>query len=105
MNSVGDRIVDLFFQILALSVPLLLALIMASKARAVVLGTVWVWIIMVTACQYKLATDPNYDSFAPGIAWIAGWVPGLIYSTMCVLAAAVVKSLVRRVNTRPTPNR
>lgn len=96
---------DLLFQILALSVPLLLALIIAGRARAVVLGTIWVWIIMVTACQYRLATDPNYDSFAPGIAWIAGWVPGLVYSTMCVLAAAVVKSLVRRVNPRPTSNR
>lgn len=105
MKSAGDRIVDSLFQILALSVPPLLALIMASRARAVVLGTVWVWIIMVTACQYRLATDPNYDSFAPSIAWIAGWVPGLVYSTMCVLAAVIVKSLVRRVNARPTSNR
>jgi hypothetical protein len=94
--------VDVLFQVLALLVPPLLALLVPSRATAVVLGAIWVWIITISACQFRLATDPNYDSFAPGIAWIAGWVPGFVYSTICVLAAAGVKSLVRRGSPRPT---
>ncbi len=95
---------NMLFQGLALTVPLLLAFMVPNRARAVVLGALWVWIIMVTACQYWLATDPDYDSLAPGIAWIAGWVPGLVYATMCVLAAAVLQSLVCRIRARRTPN-
>ncbi len=84
---------EAILQALAFSIPLLLAFLLPGRLRAIVLGTIWVWIVLVTACEYLLATDPEYDSIAPGIAIVAGWVPGLVYSSLCVLVSMVVKSI------------
>ena len=95
---------NVLFQVLALATPLLLALVLSSRIRAVLLGTLWVWIVMVVASLFWLATDLDYNSVAPGIALIAGWVPGLLYSTLCVLTAILAKSLVRGVTPPSTTN-
>ncbi len=95
---------NVLFQGVAWAVPLLLALVLSSRVRAILLGTLWMWIWMVAASQFWLATDPDYNSVAPGIALIAGWVPGLLYSTLCVLVAIVAKSLVRGVRPQSTTN-
>ncbi len=84
---------EAILQALAFSIPLLLAFLLPSRFRAIVMGTIWVWIVLVTACEYRLATDPEYDSIAPGIAIVAGWIPGLVYSSLCVLVSTVVQSI------------
>jgi hypothetical protein len=48
---------------------------------------------MIAAAQHNLATDPQYNSFAPGISIVAGWFPGLIYSGLCV-SIVVVASMI-----------
>lgn len=42
----------------------------------------------VDGCR-SLATDPEYDSMAPAISIAAGWLPGGIYASLCVLVAFV----------------
>ena len=44
---------------------------------------------MIVAAQYNLATDPEYDNMAPAMTIVAGWLPGAIYASLCVLVVAV----------------
>ncbi len=60
-----------------------------NKLRAIFAGTIWVWGLMVVAAQYNLVTDPEYDSMAPATSIAAGWLPGGIYASLCVLVAFV----------------
>ena len=69
--------------------PLAFAVRMKNKLLAIFAGTIWVWGLMVFASQYNLATDPEYDSMAPAISIVAGWLPGVIYSSVCVLVVFV----------------
>lgn len=87
----GVRILELLFDALLLSVPIFLAFLVPSRAGAIVLGTLWVWLVLVVSTQYLLAMDPDYDSFAPGIALFAGWVLGFMVSSICVLLAIVTQ--------------
>ena len=48
---------------------------------------------MVTASQYNLAHDPEYDSIAPGLAIVSGWFFGLIFSSFCVLAVMIATTI------------
>jgi len=51
---------------------------------------------MVAGAQYNLATDPEYNSFAPGISIVVGWLPGLVYSGLCVSIVAIASSISRQ---------
>lgn len=50
---------------------------------------------MIAATQYHVAHDREYDSVAPGLAIIAGWFFGLVYSSLCVLAVMIVAAIYR----------
>ena len=82
----------------------MLAIIVRNKARALLYGTVAVWALMVAGAQYNLATDPEYNSMAPGISIVGGWLPGLMYSGMCVSIVAIASAILRR-NSNETPER
>jgi hypothetical protein len=69
--------------------PLAFAMRIKKKLLAVFAGTIWVWGLMIVAGQYNLVTDPEYDSMAPAISMVAGWVPGVIYASLCVLVVFV----------------
>jgi hypothetical protein len=56
---------------------------------AICFGTICFLGLMIVAGQYNLANDPEYDSIAPAISIIAGWLPGLIYSSFCVLVVVL----------------
>ena len=84
---------DTVFFILSIAVPPILAFMLQSKLLAIFLGTIWLWGLLVTASQYNLAYDPHYDSFAPAISIVAGWYPGLMYSSLCVIAVAIAKAI------------
>jgi len=62
-----------------LVVPPILVLAMRRPWLGFVLGTIWFWGMMVFACEYHLATDPEYDSIAPGISIVLGWCLGALY--------------------------
>ena len=80
-----------------------LAVMMRSKDRALCFGTIWFWLLMVAAGKYNLATDPEYDSMAPGISIVAGWIPGVIYTLLCILVVAITSQLYARFNSRKRP--
>ena len=80
------------FVLLGLAIPLAFAVMVHSKVRVLIYGTIWIWLLSVVAGQYFLATDPEYDSKAPGITLHVGWFPGLIYSLLCVLMVAIVSA-------------
>ena len=84
------------FVLLGLAIPLAFAVMVYSKVRVLIYGTIWIWLLSVVAGQYFLATDPEYDSMAPGITILVGWIPGLIYSLLCVLMVAIVSAFYGR---------
>ncbi|WP_146596793.1 hypothetical protein [Novipirellula galeiformis] len=84
---------DTAFAILSFSVPAVFAFTIRSKTRAILWGTIWFWLLMVTAGQYNLASDSQYNSLAPGLSIVAGWIPGLIYALICIAAAALVSGV------------
>lgn len=57
--------------------------------------------LMIAGAQYNLATDPQYNSMAPGISIVAGWVFGLVYSGLCVLLVAAISEFRNRFKTNP----
>ncbi len=83
---------DTVISILSLALPLILAFTLRSRIVAIFVGTVSFWLLMITACEYNLAR-PDYDSFAPAITLIAGWLPGLVYSSLCVLAVMLATAI------------
>ena len=88
---------DIFFPTITMAVPPLLAFLVPNRARAVLLGTLCVWLILVTATQYWLAYDPDYNSIAPFSVLVGGWIPGIVYSSICLLGAVAVHWLLREV--------
>lgn len=84
------------FVVLSLAIPMVLAIVVRSESRSIVYGTVSVWVLMVAGTQYNLATDPQYDSLVPGISIVAGWIPGLIYSVLCVSIVTAISMVSRR---------
>ena len=67
---------------------------------AICLGTICFWVLMIVAGEYNLANDPEYDSIAPAIAIMAGWLPGLIYSSSCVLVVGLFSRSIVAFKTR-----
>jgi hypothetical protein len=88
--------VNSLFAVLSLAIPMVLAVVVRSASRSIVYGTVAVWVLMVAGAQYNRATDPQYDSLVPGISIVAGWIPGLIYSGLCVSMVTAVLMVSRR---------
>ncbi len=80
--------------------PLAFAFRIRNKILAICLGTIWFWFLMVVAALYNLANDPEYDSFAPAISIVVGWLPGLIYTSMCVLVVVIASRIYATVNSR-----
>ena len=74
--------------------PLAFAIRIRNKALAIFFGAIWFWALMIVAGQYNLATDPEYDSMAPAISIIVGWIPGLIYASLCVFLVAVCSRVI-----------
>ena len=65
----------------SLVAPPLLILLMESKRLAFVLGAIWFWGMAQVGCEHALATDPEYDSIAPGLNLFFGWLFGGLYCT------------------------
>ena len=91
---------DTVLVLLAFVMPLAFAIRIRTKVLAICLGAVWFWFLMVVGALYNLATDPAYDSFAPAISIVFGWLPGLIYTSLCVLVVVIVSRIYVTVNSR-----
>lgn len=48
----GLSIADIVFAWLAFTLPLIVAFLAATRLRALAIGTVWVWLILVISGQY-----------------------------------------------------
>jgi hypothetical protein len=70
--------IDLIMEVAALAGAPLLIFGMRRKWLGLVLGVLWFWGMMVLAAEYNL-TDSEYDSFAPIVSILFGWVCGAIY--------------------------
>ena len=57
---------------------------------------------MVAGAQYNLATDPEYNSIAPGVSIVAGWIPGVLYSGLCASIVVAASSIALRHTNEPT---
>ena len=80
----------IFAGISLIAAPLLMWSI-PCKRRAFVWSVVVVWVLAVVAGQYHLAYTPGYDSFAPALALIVGWLPAAVYSSIWLLLFLAVK--------------
>lgn len=90
---------DNILVVLSLTVPAIIALTLNSKTRATLFGMLWFWLLLVVGAQYKLATEPQYDSMAPGATIVLGWLPGVLYAGLCVFTATAFRILRNRLRT------
>ena len=88
---------DSAMQTVAMVVPPLLIFAMRTKWLAFLLGVLWVWGMMVVGAYYHLA-DPTYNSFAPAMSVLLGWLFGATYCAPWLLMALVIRWIIRRVN-------
>ena len=87
--------------LVALILPLWFAIRMRNTLLAICFGTGAVWVMAIVGSQYSLATDTEYNSLAPGVTIVAGWLPGLVYSLFCALVV-IVCSRVKMIMKRPS---
>jgi hypothetical protein len=76
----------------AFLVPPVLIILSDRKVLPLLIGVLWFWGMMVLSCEYTLATDPEYDSIAPGIIVFFGWLLGLWYCVPCYAISLAIKS-------------
>ena len=63
-----------------LALPPFLFFTVRNRLRAFVYATLVLWVLMIVGGQYRLAYTPGYDSMAPGLSIVAGWLPASIYA-------------------------
>lgn len=73
----------------AILIPLIVSFGLRNKWLAFAVGALTFYGLGVAATQYTLATDPNYDSFGPGLWVVFGWVPAILYSGLCAIWGAL----------------
>lgn len=78
--------------VVTLVVPPILVLAMRRPWLGFALGTVWFWGMLVLAGEYHLATDPGYDSIAPGLSIILGWWFGAFYCAPWYVGRLLVRA-------------
>jgi len=83
---------EIALAVAAFLVPPLLIILSDRKVLPLIIGVLWFWGMMVLTCEYKLATDPEYDSIAPGISVFFGWFFGLWYCAPFYAISLAIKS-------------
>ena len=73
-------IADLAMSIGFFATPPLLLFVVHHRLRAVVYSVIILWLLMIVGGQYHLAYTPGYDSFAPGLTILIGWLPSCVYT-------------------------
>ena len=73
-------IADLAMSIGFLATPPLLLFVVHHRLRVVVYSVIILWLLMIVGGQYHLAYTPGYDSFAPGLTILIGWLPSCVYT-------------------------
>ena len=73
-------IADLAMSIGFFATPPLLLFVVHHRLRAVFYSVITLWLLMIVGGQYHLAYTPGYDSFAPGLTIVIGWLPSCVYT-------------------------
>ena len=63
-----------------LAAPPVLFVVCRHRLRAVIYSAVTLWLLMIAGAQYRRAWTPDYDSIAPGLTLITGWLPSIVYT-------------------------
>ena len=87
-----DTIIEIAILAGAFLVPPVLLILSKRKVLVLIMVVLWFWGMMVLSCEYQLATNPDYDSIAPGISVLFGWFFGLFYCVPWFAIALVIKS-------------
>jgi hypothetical protein len=84
--------IDLAMEVAALAGAPLLIFGMRRKWLGLAFGLLWFWGMMVLATEYNLATDSEYDSFAPILSILFGWIFAAIYCAPWFAVALAVSA-------------
>jgi len=87
-----DAIIEIAIFASAFLVPPVFLILSKRKVLVFILVVIWFWGMMMLSCEYQLATNPDYDSIAPGISVLFGWMFGLFYCAPWFAIALVIKS-------------
>ena len=82
---------DTILAAVALATPPVLIFAIGNRFRAFIWSVVIIWLLAVVGAQYHLAYTPGYDSIAPGLSLIVGWIPAALYSSIWILVAVAIK--------------
>ena len=69
--------------------PILIFGVVRSRTRAFAYSVVLLWLLMISGGQYHIAYTPNYNSIAPTISIVAGWIPASAYTGIWVAIAFI----------------
>jgi len=83
-------IADLVMTVAFLVTPPVLLAIVRHRFRAVTYSIVALWLLMIAGSQYHLAYTPDYDSFAPGLTVVIGWLPSTVYTLIWLGVFALI---------------
>jgi hypothetical protein len=68
--------------LLALASAPALFFLTSSRSRAFLYSVTIFWISLIASAQYHIAFTPGYDSFAPALTIVSGWIPALLYASL-----------------------
>ena len=66
-----------------------------NKLRAFLYALLVFWLLLVTGAEYHLAYTPGYDSFAPALSIVAGWIPAAVYSAIWLAIMLMIRYVTR----------
>ncbi len=80
---------EIILAVLTFLLPPVPLFVIKNKILGFIFGSVVCWILLVASAEYNLATDIEYNSIAPAISLLFGWVIGAIYCSFWLVIVLV----------------
>ncbi len=95
---------DLLMTVVTLAMPPILFLLLRSKLRSFLYSVAFFWMMLIAGGQYHLAYTPGYDSVAPGLSIVAGWIPAVIYASFVLAVSTMFEYVNPKTNVANKPH-
>lgn len=89
----GLDLIYILLNIMFLFIPAIPVIIFRNKVFAIIFGSLCFWIISVVLCDYIMATDVGYNSIAPALYLVFGWLFGGFYCSIWLGIVLIFRNL------------
>lgn len=91
-------IADLVMTAAFFATPPILFVAVRNRLRAAIYSVTALWLLLISGAQYHLAYTPDYNSIAPGLTLVLGWLPSTVY-TLIWLGVYLLIGIIRPTKT------